>query len=121
MNQGYTVLLRIVDVEAALRSRPVADPDLRTELTLEVRDGSAPWNQGTWRLSVEGGQVAVEPAKGEGDLALDAGVLAPVFNGYVTPSKAAASGLLRAASEDALRRADAFFAPVQRPYFPDRF
>ena len=37
VKQGYTVLVRVVDVEAALKSRPVADP----ELTRSSRSGSA--------------------------------------------------------------------------------
>ena len=64
VKQGYTVLLRIVDVEGALRSRPVADPDLDTELTLEVTDEAAPWNAGTWRVSVESGNVVVDRSDG---------------------------------------------------------
>jgi predicted acetyltransferase len=121
VKQGYTVLVRVVDVEAALRARPLADPELNTQLTIEVRDESAPWNEGTWRIAAESGSVVVERAKGEGELRLDATVLAPVFNGYVKPSTAAATGLLSAVSDDALERADAFFATAHRPYFPDRF
>ncbi len=68
VKQGYTVLLRIVDVEGALRSRPVAHPDLDTELTLEVTDEAAPWNAGTWRVSVESGSVVVDRSDGAGDL-----------------------------------------------------
>jgi predicted acetyltransferase len=121
VSERYTVLLRIVDVEGALRSRPVADPELRTALTLEVTDASARWNAGTWRVEAGEGAVSAERSPGEGEIRLDARVLATLFNGYIAPSKAAVSGLLHAESDDALRRADAFFRPLHPPYFPDRF
>jgi predicted acetyltransferase len=114
-------MLRIVDVETALRRRPVADPELQTELSLEVRDGSAPWNTGTWRIRVESGVTSVEKASMAGEISLDVRVLAPMFNGYVAPSSAAAAGLATVSNEDTLARADAFFQTSHRPYFPDRF
>lgn len=121
VEERFTVMLRVVDVENALRERPVADLSLSTELTLSVTDASAPWNQGTYRLQATEGRMLVERTSGEGDLRLDARVLAPVFDGYVTPSRAAGSGLVRADSEDALRRADALFAVTYLPYFPDSY
>jgi len=121
MKTHYTALLRIVDVPAALRARPVADESLDTELTLAITDSTAPWNQGTWRIRVSDGRTLVEETKDEGELTLDARVLAPVFNGYVSPTRAATAGMFRASSEDALRRADAFFAPLYPPFFTDSF
>ena len=65
--------------------------------------------------------MLVERAQGEGEIRLDARVLAPVFDGYVTPSRAAGAGLLQADSEDALLRADALFAVTYPPFFPDNY
>jgi predicted acetyltransferase len=117
----YTALLRVVDVPAALRARPPVDESLDFELRLAVADATAPWNQATWRVRVADGTTLVEPTQDEGEIELDARVLAPVFNGYLAPSRGAAAGLLRARSEDALVRADAFFAAWYRPYFTDSF
>lgn len=119
--QHYTVLLRVVDVAEALKARAPANPSVAAELTIEVIDHAAPWNEGTWRICSVDGTTTVEAASGPGELRLEAGVLAALFNGYVSPSQAAAAGLLSVSSQDALRRADAFFAVMHRPYFTDRF
>lgn len=121
MKQNWTVMLRIIDVEAALRGRMPATPGLDLELTLAVTDQCAPWNQGTWRVRCADGTTLVDRVIGEGELRLDVLALAPVFNGYISPSRAADVGLLQASSEDALRRADAFFGVLHRPYFTDHF
>jgi predicted acetyltransferase len=121
IRQGYTALLRIVDVEAALKTRPAAGGGAKVEFSLEVRDQCANWNEGVFRLATQDGSVEVERTSGAGDLTVDARVLAPIFNGYITPSAAAATGQLRAASAKTLAQADAFFAVTHRPYFPDRF
>jgi predicted acetyltransferase len=121
MHQHYSVLLRLVDVAEALRQRPVVDTTLDTQLSIEVSDRSAPWNNGTWLLRVSEGRCTVEATTGPGELSIDAQHLAPVFNGYVSPRRAATSGLLRAASEDALSRAEAIFATHERPFFPDHY
>ncbi len=119
--QRYTVLLRIVDVEAALRQRRPAGAALDLELTLRVEDDSAPWNQGTWRVRVAEGTASVERTEAPADLTLSATVLAPLFDNYLRPSRAAACGMLAAKDEDALRRADAYFATLFPPYFPDQY
>jgi predicted acetyltransferase len=119
--QHYTVLLRVVDVAAALSAKPLATPDIDIELTIAVTDRAAPWNEGAWRIRSAGGSTTVEKSGGAGELRLDVGALASLYNGYVSPSQAASTGLISASSEDALRRADRFFAVTHRPYFTDRF
>jgi predicted acetyltransferase len=121
IRQQYSVLLRIVDVEAALRSRPLAAVDVEAEFTLGVSDASAPWNEGVYRLLAAEGSVQVERVDSPPDLALDARVLAPVYNGYLKPSTAAATGQMRVERPEALRAADAFFSVLHRPYFPEGF
>jgi predicted acetyltransferase len=121
VRQQYTALLRLVDVEAALRARPLASADVEAEFTLGVSDAAAPWNQGVYRLLAAEGAVQVERVESEPDLAVDARVLAPVYNGYLKPSIAAATGQMRVARPEGLAAADAFFSVTHRPYFPDRF
>jgi len=121
VRQGYTVLLRLIDVEAALRARPPASPEVRADFTLEVRDRTAPWNEGTYRIAARDGASEVERASGPAGLSVDARVLAPIFNGYLTPSSAAATGQLQVSDAAALAEAEAFFAASHRPHFPDRF
>lgn len=58
---------RVVDVAAFLeRLTPPADTVPGT-LTLAVRDEHAPWNQGTWQITVEGGRVQCVARLGNGD------------------------------------------------------
>jgi predicted acetyltransferase len=121
VKQGYTVLLRIVDVEAALKMRPLAHGDIQASFSLEVTDSSAPWNAGVYRLVASEGSVQVERVTGNADLRVDARVLAPVFNGYLPPSLAAATGQMAVVNPEALPRADEFFSVAHRPFFPDRF
>jgi predicted acetyltransferase len=118
---GNDMMLRIVDVEAALRLRPPVSSDLETSLTLAITDRSAPWNEGTWRVEVASGEAQVEKSSGDADLTLSTTTLAPVFNGYLSPSAAALAGLAQARDEDALARADALFAVLYPPFCMDGF
>ena len=120
--QHYTVLLRVVDVAAALSVRPRAsDLTQDIELALEVVDRAAPWNDGTWRIRSSAGSTMVEEVEGPGELRLDVGVLASLYNGYISVTQAASVGLISASKKDALQRANGFFAVTRRPYFTDRF
>jgi predicted acetyltransferase len=121
IEQHHTVLLRVVDVQAALSRRPSSGAIESCAFSLEVTDAYAPWNAGTWRVQSAGGKTTVERADGPGDLQLDVRHLAPLINGYVTPSMAVRAGLARAANPAVLPDADRFFAVSERPYFADRF
>ena len=118
---GNDMMLRVCDVESALRQRPPAAPDLEVSLTLAITDSSAPWNEGTWRVQVAGGEVEVEAISGEADISLSATTLAPLFNGYLSPGAAALAGLVRARDEEALPRAEALFAVLYPPFCADGF
>jgi predicted acetyltransferase len=121
VRQGFAVMLRIVDFEAAMRARPAARSDDTAELTLSLIDGSAPWNEGTWRIGVSEGKTWAERARGEPEITLSARSLAPLFNGYLSPSVAAWSGLIEAISDEAIERAARIFAVRCPPYFTDHF
>lgn len=121
IEQRHTVLLRIVDVQAALSQRPSLTAGGGCEFSIEVSDAYAPWNAGTWRIQSVDGKTIVERADGPGDLQLDVRYLAPMINGYVTASAAAGAGLVRVSRPGALAEADRWFAVTGRPYFADRF
>ncbi|HEU0075959.1 MAG TPA: GNAT family N-acetyltransferase [Dehalococcoidia bacterium] len=121
VRQGFAVMLRIVDFEAAMRARPAARSDDTAELTVRLLDDSAPWNDGVWRLGVAEGKTWAERDTGEPEITLSARSLAPLFNGYLSPSIAAWSGLIEANSGDALERAARIFAVRCPPYFTDHF
>ena len=121
VEEHYNLMLRICDVEAAFKLRPPAYPDHPSSLTLQVTDSSAPWNEGTWRIETSDGAAQVEKVSREPDLTLSATTLAPLYNGFLSPSGAALAGLVTARSEEALASADAFFATLYPPFCADGF
>ena len=121
IKQDWAVLLRVVDFEAAMRARPAAREDETCELTLRLVDESAPWNDGIWRVGVAEGKTWAQQTDGESELTLSSRVLAPLFNGYLSPRVAEAAGLLDAASDDVLERAARVLAVRRPPFFVDHF
>jgi predicted acetyltransferase len=121
VREEYDVLLRVCDVESALRLRPSVACEQSVAFTLEVRDASAPWNEGRYRIEVRDGETTVERTKEESDLALSAATLAPLFNGYLSPRAAALAGLLEVRNADALDATERFFATLHRPFCADGF
>jgi len=121
VKSGYTVLLRVCDFEGAMNRRAAAPGTADADVTLEIDDQTAPWNAGVWRVGVREGACFAERADDNAEMKVSANVMAPVFNGHLRASGAARAGLLRAASDDALARADRIFAVDHQPYFTDFF
>jgi len=121
VEEWYDAMLRVCDVAAALRLRPLADPERKLALTLQVHDTAAPWNDGCWRVETADGLVQVEPGTGEPDMTLAATTLAPLFNGFLAPSAAALAGLVQPRNEEVLASADALFATLYPPFCADGF
>jgi predicted acetyltransferase len=118
---SFAVMLRVVDFEAAMLARPPARVDETCEVVLRIEDESAPWNDGTWRTAITEGKTFVERTDAAAELSVTGRVLAPLFNGYLSPSTGQATGMLEATSAEALERADRVFAVRRRPYFIDQF
>ena len=121
VEEEYDLLLRLCDVEGALKLRPFANLEHPMSLTLQVSDSSAPWNEGVWRVEVADGATNVEKTSGEADLTLSATALAPIFNGYISASRAAQAGLITARDAQSLATADALFATSSPPFCADGF
>ena len=121
VKEDYGMLLRVIDVEAALRGRAPAHPEWQGALTLRFTDSTAPWNEGTWRVEVSDGEMAVEPSTAEPDLSMSATAFAPVYNGYAPASALALGGLIDAKNEEALATADEMFSVLHPPYNSDPF
>jgi predicted acetyltransferase len=73
------------------------------QVAFRVEDPGCPWNTGTWRLELDGGQARVEPVPGPGsgpagsDAATpvaDIRGLASLFTGFATPDDLVRAGLL---------------------------
>ena len=121
IEEGYDLMNRVVDAEAALKVRPPASPELDLEFTLRLSDRSAPWNEGTWLVKQANGEVAVEKTDSEPNLTMSTTTLAPIYNAFITPTAAAFAGRVEADSEAALATADAFFATLHPPFCSDGF
>jgi predicted acetyltransferase len=111
---GMTVreglLLRLVDVRAALEARGYAEPGA---LTFELVDAFRPSNAGRWRLETggaAGGPATVARFDGEPDLILDTGDLATVYLGAFTFADLARAGRVEACRPGAIADADRLFA-----------
>jgi len=71
---------RIVDVRTALQSlRPAIER--RGEVNVAITDEHAPWNQCTWRIATDDGQVEVERTDRESGVALDIQALTQAYWG----------------------------------------
>lgn len=78
---------RVVDFAPALAQVRVAPGTPNGSLTLALNDEYAPWNDGTWRITVESGKVQADLIVGigvEADIALDIQALSQAYWG--TPS-----------------------------------
>lgn len=117
--EGEGLWLRVVDVEGALAGRGYGADG---ELVLEVPpDPLAPWNEGRYCLTVEGGQahLAGAPTR-QPDLVVPVKALASLWAGYRSARQLRAWGLIEASPEGAAQ-ADQLFATAHGPGCPDHF
>lgn len=110
-------MLRIVDVERALRERGwPRHVDLRLEL--EVGDDLLPANRGRFVVELSDGQAEVRRG-GRGGLVLDVRALAALYTGHATPQQLVHAGRLQGRDSALSRAAVAFAGPP--PSLPDFF
>lgn len=121
VREEYDMLLRINDVEGALKVRSPAYPNHDIALTIGITDSSAPWNESTYHIEVRDGETNVEQTSTEPDLVLSATTLAPVFNGFLSPTNGALAGLIEARNDEVLAAADALFTTRYPPFCADGF
>jgi predicted acetyltransferase len=110
--ESWLWMFRLVDVGAALATRGY-NPTVSATLRFNLADQSAPWNNGSWELSVAGGRATAEQRSAQRDnavgLNLDVQTLASVFTGFISPWDLATAGRLRGADVDTLHVLDALF------------
>ncbi len=115
-NEG--VYFRIVDVPGALAGRGY---DRNGELVIGIdADREAPWNEGRWRLTVNGGEAEVTRVTTAPDLTFTIKSLSSAFSGFRRISQLAAWGLVQGPAE-AVARADVLLATRHAPHSPDHF
>jgi predicted acetyltransferase len=116
------LMLRVVDVEAAVNGRPAGLGALEGAVSIAISDAAAPWNQGTWRIESSGGKLSVRKADGaNADISMEAATFAAVYDGFMKASDAVRSGLAEASDQDAALLADRMFAAEYPPNGSDFF
>ncbi len=112
------IWLRIIDIAQALAGRGYAADG---ELTLSVGDDDlAPWNAGTFRLRVAGGDAEVATTTTTAQMRLTLPALAALYAGWHSAGRLAAWGLLEA-DEATVAQAEHMFRPAHAPHCPDHF
>jgi predicted acetyltransferase len=117
-------MVRIVDVPTAFETLDYP-ADLDAEFTLEVADSLVNWNDGTFRVAVEGGRANCEPVapdEADSDPAVIAGVgaLSQVFVGYHSVGEAETFADLEIRTPDARDALDDMF-PEKRVFLREGF
>jgi predicted acetyltransferase len=116
-----SLMLRVVDVKAALEARGCAPEVAGCRFTLAVRDKVLARNDATWLVEAMNGRLSVESGNGAADLSLDANALGAVFNGYLSVFEAARAGLIGVSNESALQAAASVFGVSRPPFCLDYF
>lgn len=117
-HDGEGFWFRVVDAPAALAARGYGTDGALTVAV--VSDPIAPWNEGTWALSVRDGEASVAPDGGEADVVVSPTALSSLCIGARPARQLARWGLLHGAPA-AVARADALFATRHAPHCPDHF
>ena len=128
---GFTVgdglFVRLVDLAGALSGRRYAAAG---SVVLDVADAGAPWNEGRWRLAVDGDVRAssgpplrgvVERTDDPADIALDVTDLGCCYLGGFTFGELVRAGRAVEGRPGAVGRADALFAVDRAPWCPEEF
>ena len=115
---GAALWVRIVEVREALQGRRYTRDG---SFTFGLEDAFCPWNEGTWRLTVEDGSATVERSRDEPDLRLGAVELGSVYLGGLRILEHARAGRIRGADERTLALADEIFRWHTAPWCPEIF
>ncbi len=116
---GDQMWLRMVDVAPAIEARGY-EPDAEGSVTLGIRDDLCPWNEGAYRVTVEGGSATVKRVRTKPQLTMPVAALSPLYSGYRTATALARAGRIEG-SASALRTADRIFATAYRPHVMEGF
>jgi predicted acetyltransferase len=115
---GY--MLRVVDVEEAVKARPAALGAPDGAFTLGIRDDVCPWNDGAWRIENAGGRLMAVKDR-DADVTMEAATFAAVYNGYLRGSDAVRGGLAEAGAGADLALMDRVLASDRPPFGSDFF
>ena len=113
---------RIVDVVGALEGRSYRT-ELGDSLVLEVKDDErlAPWNTGSWTLQIasDGSATLSKASPGAAEISVGIAELTSLWSGAVSAAQLHSWGMLEAADEKALAKADYMLATGKQPWCCD--
>ncbi|AJY76774.1 GNAT family N-acetyltransferase [Paenibacillus beijingensis] len=117
-------MARIVDAPAFVQQYAFGATGERTQISVQLIDPHAPWNEGVWHLTVaEDGRGTLAPGdpdeNGSADLACDIGSWTAMLMGYRRPEELYGCGRMDG-TEDAVRRLEAIL-PKCQTYLLDYF
>ena len=114
---GDAMWLRMVDIAPAIEARGY-EPDAEGSVTLGIHDPLCPWNEGTYRVTVEGGSATVKRVRTKPQLTMPVAALSPLYSGFRSATALARAGRIEG-SASALRTADRLFTTAYRPHVMD--
>lgn len=107
------IWLRLVDLPAALEARGYAGEG---SVVLAVADAFCPWNEGTYRLEVAGGEATCRATSEEPDLACTTNDLAAAYLGGSTFRQLHAATRIHELRDGAIGEADRLFRTDRSPW-----
>jgi predicted acetyltransferase len=114
-------MLRLVDVQLALASRPTLTQAAGKAVIVALTDASAPWNEGTWHIECNEERITAERTGARAQLEMDVRALASIYNGFTKPVDAVRAATIRANDAAAVDVATRIFATSFAPYCADDF
>ena len=117
VQQESAFMLRILDVTGALTERAWPH-DETVNFSLAINDDRLPWNDNrTYEVSIKDGKASVEIVEGKASAGLecDVRVLAQLYDGYLSPKKAARFGKIIVRRQADLEAAQRAFSPSDQP------
>ena len=113
---GDALWVRVVDVEAALKSRSFAAAD---RVVISLEDPLCPWNTGSWILDTTGSNTTVSRTDEGAGVVLTPSDLSAIYLGGFTGAQLARAG--RVEPSDSLERLDGMFRTDVAPYCSGTF
>lgn len=116
-------MLRIVDLQSALTSRPILNDHIAGKLILQITDPIALWNNGFWLITLESAHVTCEKISVDSgyDAFIDISVLGQLFVGFISVTIAIQTRLIHIQHPSRLPLLEALFESRTPPYSGDSF
>ena len=112
------LLVRLVDVPAALAARAYATPG---RVVIDVRDAFCPWNEGRYLVDADSSAATCTPTDAPPDLQLDENALAAAYFGGISLARLADARMVTELTPGSLDRAAVMFGWPRAPWSPEVF